>query len=56
MSKCQFEAPKRSQGKAFVEIEVEFVGVANATDAISGYSPLKTATVNGVSTAYQTAH
>lgn len=56
MTNCQFETPKRNQGKQFVEIELEFRAVANATDAISGYSPLKTTTSNGVSTAYQLSH
>jgi hypothetical protein len=56
MTKAQFETPKRSQGKAFVEITVDFKAVANSTDAISGYAPIKTVTTNGVSTAYQLGH
>lgn len=56
MTKCQFEKPARNQGKSFVEIEVEFTAVANSTDAISGYSPIKSTTSNGISTAYQTSH
>jgi hypothetical protein len=52
MSKTQFENVKRSQSKSFVELSVDFVAVANATDAISGYSPIKTVTTNAVSSAY----
>ena len=52
MSKTQFQKPQRSQGKSFVEISVDFVAVANSTDAISGYAPLKTVTTNSVSTSY----
>jgi hypothetical protein len=56
MTKAQFEKPVRSQGKMYTDIEVEFTAVANATDAISGWSPVKTTTSNGISTAYQTGH
>lgn len=52
MTKAQFENVKRSSSKSFVELTVDFVAVANATDAISGYSPIKTVTTNSVSAAY----
>jgi len=52
MSSCQLHNPKRTVGKAYTEVEVEFTARANATDAISGYSPVKTTTSNGVVTAY----
>ena len=52
MTKAQFSDVKRQRGKAYVEVEVNFTANANATDASSGYSPISTVTVNGVSTAY----
>jgi len=56
MSQVQFMNPKRTTSKEYTEIEVEFTAVANTTDAVSGYAPIKTITTNGISTAYQTAH
>jgi hypothetical protein len=56
MSNAQFEAPKRTMSKAYIQIEVEFKAVANTTDAISGYAPIQAVITNGVSTAYQTGH
>jgi hypothetical protein len=52
MTKTQFMNPKRTQGKAYVEVESDFEGVANATDATSGVSPIQSTTLNAVSTAY----
>jgi len=52
MTKTQFKMPKRTVGKEYTEIEVEFTAIANATDAISGYAPVKTTTSNGQSAAY----
>ena len=52
MTKAQFHDVKRQRGKAFVEVEVNFTGNANATDATSGYSPIATVTTNNISTAY----
>ena len=48
MSNVQFEDPKRSTGKSFVEGTVIFQAKANATDAISGYSPIKAVVTNSV--------
>ena len=56
MSSVQFEMPKRTRGKAYVEVETQFEAVANTTDAISGagagYSPIQIVTTNSVSAAY----
>ena len=54
LTKAQFSDVKRQRGKAFVEVEVNFTGNANATDAApsSGYSPIATVTTNNISTAY----
>jgi hypothetical protein len=54
MTKAQFQDVKRQRGKSYVEVEVNFTGNANTTDAAasSGYSPVATVTTNGVPTAY----
>jgi len=53
MSTVQFENPVIDQSKAYVELSADFVAVANTTDNVNiGYSPLKTISTNGVSTAY----
>ena len=52
MTAVQFEKPKRTVSKEYTEIEVEFEARANATDAISGYAPIKSVTTNGAAAAY----
>ena len=52
MTTAQFHNVKRTRGKEFTEIEVEFTANANATDASTGYSPIRVSTINGQSTAY----
>ena len=52
MSKVQFMEPKRTQGKAYVEVESNFEAIANATDATSGVSPIQTTTMNNTAAAY----
>lgn len=53
MSKVQFTDPKRTRGKAYVEVEVSFSAAANNTDSGgTGYSPIKIVTTNGISTAF----
>lgn len=52
MSSCQFFNPKRTRGKEFTEIEVEFEAEMNTTDAATGYAPLSFTAINAVSTAY----
>lgn len=53
MSTVQFEEPKRNVGKVYTSMDLNFTAIANTTDAVaSGYSPIKTTTVNAVSTAY----
>ena len=49
MSDVQFSNPKRSVGKDYVELTVDFDAQANLTDKIStGYSPLKVTVTNNV--------
>lgn len=53
MSSVQLEDPVIDQGKAMIELGTKFTAIANTTDATGGgYSPIKTVTTNGVSTAY----
>lgn len=56
MSAVQFQDVKRTRGKEYTEVEVTFTANANATDSISGFSPIKTTTINAISTAYQTGY
>ena len=48
MSQVQFENVKRETSGAYVKSTVEFYAEANATDAISGYSPIQVAVENAV--------
>lgn len=52
MSNVQYQNVKRTRGKDYTEVEVEFVANANSTDASSGFSPLAFVAVNGTSSAY----
>lgn len=53
MSSVQLEDPVIEQSKAFISLNTKFTAIANTVDATSGgYSPIKTVTTNGVSTAY----
>jgi hypothetical protein len=52
MTKTQYMNPARKQGKNYVEVNVDFEGVANSTDTATGLSPIQTSTVNNTSTAY----
>lgn len=52
MSATQFMEAGRKQGKNYVEVETNFEGIANATDATAGVSPIAFTGVNGVETAY----
>ena len=56
MTSVQFQDVKRTRGKEYTEVEVSFTANANATDSSTGYSPIATTTINGVSTAYQTGY
>lgn len=49
MSQLQYVDPKINRGKSYVEIDTAFNAEANTTDASSGYSPIKTVTINSVS-------
>ena len=48
MSQVQFHDAKRDRGKAFVEVEAQFTAQANATDADTGYSPIKIVSTNSI--------
>jgi len=52
MYNVQFMNVKRTRGKAFTEVEVEFSARANAADSDIGYSPLVAIITNATSTAY----
>ena len=54
MTQAQFQNVKRTRGKAYTEVEVEFTANADATDATSGagYSPIQANIVNATLTAY----
>lgn len=53
MTKVQFTDPKRTRGKAYVEVEVSFEAQANTTDSGgTGYSPIKSVTTNSISVAF----
>jgi len=52
MTSTQFHNVKRTRGKAYTEVEVEFTANADATDATTGYSPIQANIVNATSTAY----
>ena len=52
MSAAQIHSIKRTRGKEYTELEVEFTANANTTDSSTGYAPIQTTFVNNVSTAY----
>jgi len=52
MSAVQFQNVKRTRGKEYTEVEVEYTANGNSTDASSGYSPIQSSTVNGTSASY----
>ena len=53
LTKCAFEVAKIDRSKDYVELDVTFRGLANATDvgASAGYSPIKIVVQNAISTA-----
>jgi hypothetical protein len=52
MTQAQFHNSKRTLGKTYTELEIEFAAEADTTDATTGYSPLKATIVNGISAAF----
>ena len=52
MSAAQIMNIKRTRGKEFTELEVEFTANANQTDSTTGYSPIQATIINGVSGSY----
>lgn len=53
MSTVQLTDPVISQGKNYVELDLNFTAIANLTDTVTfGYSPIKTVVLNNVSTPY----
>ena len=52
MATTQYFNVKRTRGKEYTELEVEFEAIANTGDAITGYSPIIASITNTISTAY----
>jgi len=52
MTQAQFHSVKRTRGKEFTELEIEFTCNANAADASSGLSPIQATIINATSAAY----
>ena len=52
MNSVQFHTLKRTRGKEYTEVEVDFTANANATDATTGYSPVQATIVNATATPY----
>lgn len=52
MSAVQLEMPVIDQSKAFISLQANYTAVANTTDAITGYAPIKSVISNNVATAY----
>jgi len=52
MSAAQIHSIKRTRGKEYTELEVEFTANANSTDASTGYAPIQATIINGTSTTY----
>ena len=52
MTQAQFQNVKRTRGKAYTEVEVEFTANADATDATTGYSPIQANIINATATPY----
>lgn len=52
MSAVQYQNPKVTQSGKWLTVDTEFKALANATDAISGYAPIKTVTTNAVGALY----
>jgi len=52
MSAAQFHSVKRTRGKEYTELEVEFTANANQTDSATGYAPIQATIINNTSTTY----
>ena len=52
MSAAQIHSVKRTRGKEFTELEVEFTANANSTDASTGYAPIQATIINSTSASY----
>ena len=52
MSAAQIHNIKRTRGKEYTELEVEFTANANQTDSATGYSPIQATVINGTSLSY----
>lgn len=52
MSQVQLQDPKINRGKAYVEVDTNFVAEANATDALLGYAPIAAFVANAQTAAY----
>ena len=51
-SAAQIHNIKRTRGKEYTELEVEFTANANNNDATTGYSPIQSTVINNVSATY----
>ena len=52
MTHTQFMEPARKQGKNYVEVDANFEGISNSTDATTGESPVQAAIINATASAY----
>ena len=52
MSAAQIHSIKRTRGKEYTELEVEFTANANQTDSATGYSPIQATVINATSLSY----
>lgn len=52
MSKTQFMNTKYDRSKNFVQVTADFEAWSNATDALTGYAPIRFVTTNAVSSAF----
>jgi len=52
MSAAQIHNIKRTRGKEYTELEVEFTANANQTDSATGYSPIQATVINATSLSY----
>lgn len=50
MSKCQFINPSTDSGSKWYQVDAEFEGVSNTTDASTGISPIQATLINSVPT------
>jgi hypothetical protein len=52
MSAVQLMDPVIDQAKAFISLQAKYMAIANTTDAITGYAPIKAIISNNIATPY----